>query len=146
MGVHWEKHVSYQLLDILKESKLFSEQLRWLNASDPIKGRNRMYASWGIFKGNESGGCGDGWTIICKSNQAQTPWRWSTKIGRGMMAFRPAEFVASYFRNLGEFSMNYKYNPYLEKFAHVNSSTWPYFSYVVIPDLVLDYDRYGVEK
>lgn len=106
----WEPKVHYTLVDVFGNQGVFTRQI-----TESINPQSKItYHNWGVFRGDESGGCGDGWDT-CSENAAGAPWNWNTTIGRGMMAFDPAAFVKAYFKNLGQFSETYISNPYLQK-------------------------------
>jgi hypothetical protein len=77
------------------------------------------YAGWPNLAGDESGGCGDGVTVTCSENAANLPWGWDdhddgSALQAGMLALDPATLVDRYFDGLGDFSLEYVDNRYLE--------------------------------
>lgn len=98
-----DRDVRYRLLDIFAAGGMWDQR----NTAS-------LFASFGSFAGNSSGGCGSG-AIGCTSNAANAPWGWddgNDLPGRGMLATDPAVLIANYFRIPEGFSMRYTYNPY----------------------------------
>lgn len=84
---------------------------------------------WGVLKGDESGGCGNGAFILCDENKANTPWGSG---GTGIMALDPIRMANEYFTGwFDDFSTNYVKNRYLEDLRDRNYSSanpprgWP---------------------
>lgn len=98
-----DRNVAYQLVDIFEPGGL------WDRRND-----SNLFAAWGSFAGDKSGGCGGG-TIGCDSNAANTPWGWddgNDGPGRGALASDPAGLVSNYFRVPEGVSLSYSFNPY----------------------------------
>jgi hypothetical protein len=77
------------------------------------------YADWGSLAGDESGGCGDGVSVTCSEDAANMPWAWDDHddggaLQAGMLGLDPATLVDRYFDGLGDFSLDYVANRYLE--------------------------------
>jgi len=98
-----DRHVLYRLLDIASSGGL------WANRATPS-----LFASFGSFAGDRSGGCGSG-AIGCDTNAANAPWGWDDHNdgpARGALASDPAGLVADYFSFPEDMSFDYTYNPY----------------------------------
>lgn len=106
-----DRHVNYQLVDLTVANGVWEKQLE--EAYQP----SELFATWGNFRGNTSGGCGAGWKN-CSENAANTPWRWDDRDDgdsyNGEFALHPAKLFDLYFDGLGEFSYHYTRNPFLE--------------------------------
>ncbi len=102
-----DRDVRYKLVDFL--AGLWPAQF-------PQSSSNLTYASWGTFRGNDSGGCGSG-TKSCSSNSANTPWGWNDQndgpVAKGELALDPAHVIDHYFDGLGAFGTTYVRNAYL---------------------------------
>lgn len=102
-----DRDVRYKLVDFF--AGLWPAQF-------PQDAANVTYSTWGTFRGNDSGGCGDG-TKSCSANSANTPWGWNDQddgpVVKGELALDPAHVVAHYFDGLGAFSTTYVRNAYL---------------------------------
>lgn len=108
-----DRHVDYMLIDFFAPGGLWQRQLD----EAPLSRNQAMtFATWGTIKGDEEGGCGDGFPRYCVSDSPHTPWGWDdsddgpTYVGE--MALDPAHLTAHYFRGLGNFSMKYLRNRY----------------------------------
>jgi len=98
-----DRNVSYQLVDILAPGGLWDQRD---NAS--------LFASFGSFAGDTSGGCGSG-TLGCDTNAANAPWGWDDHDdgpGRGALASDPAGLVRAYFTIPETVSTTYTFNPF----------------------------------
>jgi len=110
-----DRHVYYRLVDIQQAGGMFD-----LAINDALQppAQATTYASWGTFRGDESGGCGSG-LKSCGANSANTPWGWDDGNDgasyRGEFALDPAHLFSFYFGNTGNFSQQYLYHPYLTK-------------------------------
>lgn len=110
-----DRHVYYRLVDIQQAGGMFD-----LAINDALQppAQATTYASWGTFRGDESGGCGSG-LKSCSTNSANTPWGWDDGNDgasyRGEFALDPAHLFSFYFGNTGNFSQQYLYHPYLTK-------------------------------
>ncbi|MEZ4237591.1 MAG: hypothetical protein R3F59_15875 [Myxococcota bacterium] len=77
------------------------------------------YAGWGALAGDDSGSCGDGVTVTCAEDAAHLPWSWDdtddgSALQAGLLGLDPALLVDRYFDNVGDFSLAYRSNRYLE--------------------------------
>jgi hypothetical protein len=98
-----DREVSYRLVDIFEAGGL------WAQRANPL-----VFASYGSFAGNQSGGCGAG-TIGCDKNAANTPWGWDDQDDgpvRGTLATDPAGVAWNYFRIPEGINGTYTFNPY----------------------------------
>ena len=98
-----DRDVSYKLIDLHEAGGL------WAKRFD-----SSLFAKYGSFAGNQSGGCGAG-TIGCDKNAANTPWGWddgNDRPLRGALATDPAGLAANYFRIPEAVSAVYTFNPY----------------------------------
>jgi len=98
-----DRDVRYKLIDIFEPGGLWE---KCALAS--------LFASFGSFAGDKSGGCGSGaWS--CTTNAAHAPWGWddgNDDPGRGALATDPAGLVANYFHMSEPLSTVYTFNPY----------------------------------
>lgn len=98
-----DRQVGYRLVDIFAAGGL------WEQRHNPA-----LFASWGSFAGNASGGCGSG-AIGCTANAANAPWGWddgNDRPARGALASDPAALAMDYFRIPEGMSPVYTFNPY----------------------------------
>jgi len=98
-----DRNVSYQLVDVLVPGGL------WDQRNNPS-----LFASFGSFAGDTTGGCGDG-AISCSTNSANTAWGWDDhddKPARGAMASDPAGLVRAYFTIPEAVITTYTFNPF----------------------------------
>jgi hypothetical protein len=98
-----DRDVTYRLVDILAPGGM------WDQRSNPS-----LFASFGSFAGDTSGGCGSG-AISCGTNSANAPWGWDDHDdvpGRGALASDPAGLAASYFKIPEGISTTYTFNPF----------------------------------
>jgi hypothetical protein len=98
-----DRHVLYQLHDVLAQGGL------WQRRSSPS-----LFASYGFFGGNASGGCGRG-VLWCRGNAARTAWTWDDHddgVPAGAMASDPARLMRSYFTTPELLAGNYSFNPF----------------------------------
>ena len=98
-----DRDVSYRLIDIFEPGGL------WDKRND-----SAVFANFGSFAGNQSGGCGAG-TIGCDKNAANTPWGWDDHDdgpGRGTLASDPAGVAYNYFHIPEAIDGAYTFNPY----------------------------------
>jgi hypothetical protein len=109
-----DRDVRYQLVDVFAAGGLWEQRA---NAS--------LFASFGTFAGDGSGGCGSG-TWGCPTNSANAPWGWDDHDdlpGRGQIATDPAKLSAEYFTIPGSPSRTYTYNPYAGQRRRTSPST-----------------------
>ncbi|MDI1461544.1 hypothetical protein QEZ54_11225 [Catellatospora sp. KI3] len=98
-----DRDVRYQLIDIFAAGGLWAQ-----------RGNSTLFASYGTFAGDTTGGCGSG-TFGCGTNSANAPWGWddgNDLPGRGELATNPAKLSAEYFTIPGTFSRTYTSNGY----------------------------------
>jgi len=98
-----DRDVKYKLIDIFAAGGL------WEKRND-----SNLFASWGSFAGDKTGGCGSG-ALACNENAANAPWGWDDSNdvpGRGEIATDPAKLAAEYFSFPESLSRSYTYNPY----------------------------------
>lgn len=98
-----DRNVLYRLVDIFEPGGMFDNRN---NAA--------LFASFGSFVGNESGGCGLN-VFDCATNAANAPWGWNDRdddLPRGALASDPAALVKSYFTIPEAVSTTYTWNPY----------------------------------
>jgi hypothetical protein len=98
-----DRDVSYKLVDMLEPGGMWDQRF------NPA-----VFAGFGSFAGNQSGGCGAG-TIGCDKNAANTPWGWNDQDDApagGTLATDPAGVVYDYFHIPEPISGVYTYNPY----------------------------------
>ncbi|RCJ30922.1 hypothetical protein A6770_20585 [Nostoc minutum NIES-26] len=109
-----DRNVQYLLLDVFAPSGVWQHQLdeASLSSSSAL-----TFASWGTFKGDSSGGCGDG-TPTCSTNSANAPWGWDDSndgsVYKGEMALDPAHLTDVYFDGLGTFDTTYIRNRFIQ--------------------------------
>lgn len=121
-------NVKYKLINILPNN--LSGNLWYLQLFDS-DGSGNTFATWGRLVGDDSDDCGDG-TPTCSINSAGMPWIWDDnddgKNYEGEMALDPAKLVKNYFIGLGDFSLTYTRNQYLEdlKNAGFNNNIKPF--------------------
>lgn len=98
-----DRNVLYRLIDVFEPGGMFDQR------------QNRaLFASYGSFAGNRSGGCGKG-AIACTTNAANAPWGWDDRDDaqpRGALAVDPAALVKGYFTTGEEVSARYTWNAY----------------------------------
>jgi hypothetical protein len=73
-----------------------------------------LFASFGSFAGDTSGGCGGG-AIGCDTNAANAPWGWDDHDDaplRGAFATDPVGVVRAYFAIPEAVSTTYTFNPF----------------------------------
>ncbi len=98
-----DRNVLYQLHDVLAPGGL------WQRRSSPS-----LFAGYGFFGGNASGGCGRG-VLWCRENAARTAWAWDDHddgVPAGAMASDPARLMRSYFMTPEQLSGSYSFNPF----------------------------------
>ena len=95
----------YKLIDIFEAGGLWDR-----------RGDVATFDRFGFFRGNSGGGCGNGATVTCSDNAANSPWGWDDgddgPVFAGEMTFDPAHLVGRYFRTSTAFSPYYEHNPY----------------------------------
>ncbi len=95
----------YKLLDIFEAGGLWD---RRENAE--------TFHSFGSFRGDDGGECGDGVTVTCSENSPHPPWGWDDvndgPVFAGELAFDPAHLVGRYFHVTTAFARDYERNPY----------------------------------
>ncbi len=95
--------VLYRLHDMLEPGGL------WQKRNNP-----RLFARYGAFGGNASGGCGDG-VLWCRRDAAHAAWAWNDhddKSPIGAIATDPAGLVRAYFDTHERVATNYRFNPF----------------------------------
>ena len=98
-----DRNVLYQLHDVLEPGGL------WQHRRDP-----QLFARYGAFAGNGSGGCGKG-VLWCRRNAAHAPWAWNDHDDHapaGAMATDPARLLQAYFDTRERVSNVYRFNPF----------------------------------
>jgi hypothetical protein len=98
-----DRNVQYRLHDMLEPGGL------WERRENP-----HLFARYGTFAGNASGGCGDG-VFWCPKNAAHAAWAWNDHDDRspsGAMATDPAGLVRAYFATHERVSNAYDFNPF----------------------------------
>jgi hypothetical protein len=98
-----DRNVAYGLIDMLAPGGMWDQRA---NAS--------LFASFGSFAGDSSGGCGSG-AIGCSGNAANAPWGWDDRNdgpARGALAADPAGLVKNYFTIPEPVSTAYTFNPF----------------------------------
>jgi hypothetical protein len=98
-----DRNVLYKLVDIFEENGLWAQ-----------RDNTSLFASYGSFAGDKTGGCGVG-AIGCSTNAANAPWGWDDSNdgpGRGALASDPAGLVSNYFRIPEGLSAAYVVNGY----------------------------------
>jgi hypothetical protein len=98
-----DQHVLYLLHDVLEPGGL------WENRQEP-----QLFARYGSFAGNASGGCGRG-VLLCRSDAAHALWAWNDHDDAsppGAMASDPAALVKSYFDVPEPLASGYRFNPF----------------------------------
>jgi hypothetical protein len=95
--------VSYKLVDILGPGGLWDQ-----------RNNAQLFASFGSFAGDTSGGCGRG-AISCSTNAANAPWGWddgNDGPGRGALASDPMGLARNYFQIPEAVDPSYTFNPF----------------------------------
>jgi hypothetical protein len=98
-----DRHVSYRLIDILAPGGMWEQ-----------RNNTSLFASFGNFAGDSSGGCGGG-AVGCSGNAANAPWGWDDRNDgplRGALATDPAGVVRAYFTIPEAISTTYTFNPF----------------------------------
>ena len=98
-----DRNVLYKLVDIFESGGLWDK-----------RGLASLFASYGAFAGDSTGGCGSG-AIGCSTNSAHAPWGWDDSNDgppSGTMATDPAGLVTNYFSIPETVSPTYTFNPY----------------------------------
>lgn len=98
-----DRHVSYKLVDILTAGGMWDQ-----------RGNTSLFASFGSFAGDTTGGCGSG-VAGCSTNSANAPWGWDDHDDgplRGALASDPAGLVRAYFTIPEAVSTTYSFNPF----------------------------------
>lgn len=98
-----DREVSYKLVDIFAAGGMWDQ-----------RGNTALFASFGAFAGDKTGGCGSG-AIGCNTNSANAPWGWDDSNdgpARGALASDPAALVSNYFKIPEAVSRDYTFNPY----------------------------------
>ena len=110
-----DRSVSYKLIDLNAIGNFWTFQIL---ESTTDRDQANTFASWGTLKGDDGGTCGDGVTITCSEDAANTPWGWDDSNDgdnyKGELALDPAAVVDYYFDG-GNFSPRYTRNKYLEE-------------------------------
>jgi hypothetical protein len=98
-----DRNVLYRLHDVLEPGGLWQAR-----SSSPL------FASFGFFGGNGSGGCGKG-VLWCRGDAARTAWAWDDHddhVPAGAMASDPALLMRRYFKTREQLSARYAFNPF----------------------------------
>lgn len=98
-----DRAVLYRLHDMLEPDGL------WAHRDDP-----RLFAHYGSFAGNASGGCGAA-ALWCLRNAAHASWAWNDHDDHspgGAMATDPAGLARAYFSTHEHVSSAYELNPF----------------------------------
>jgi hypothetical protein len=98
-----DRSVLYRLHDMLEPGGL------WERRND-----TRLFAHYGAFAGNASGGCGVG-VFWCRRDAAHAAWAWKDHddhSATGAIATDPARLVRAYFDTREQFSTVYRFNPF----------------------------------
>ncbi|HET7503956.1 MAG TPA: hypothetical protein VFK02_23200 [Kofleriaceae bacterium] len=98
-----DRNVLYQLVDILTPGGMWDQ-----------RATTSLFASFGSFAGDTSGGCGSG-AISCSTNSANAPWGWDDHDDgptRGALARDPAGLARAYFQIPETVSTTYTFNPF----------------------------------
>ena len=98
-----DRQVSYKLVDILATGGMWDQ-----------RATTSLFASFGSFAGDTTGGCGDG-AISCSTNSANAPWGWDDHDdgpARGALASDPAGLARAYFTIPEAVSTTYTFNPF----------------------------------
>jgi hypothetical protein len=98
-----DRNVTYRLIDILATGGLWDQ-----------RSNTSLFASFGSFAGDSTGGCGDG-AIGCSTNAANAPWGWDDHDDaplRGALASDPAGLARAYFTIPEAISTTYTFNPF----------------------------------
>jgi hypothetical protein len=98
-----DRSVLYRLHDMLEPSGL------WERRND-----SKLFAHYGSFAGNASGGCGRG-VLWCRRDAAHAAWAWDDHDDGsppGAMALDPAGLVRAYFDTHEHVSSLYRFNPF----------------------------------
>jgi hypothetical protein len=98
-----DRRVPYRLHDMLEAGGL------WEKRNDP-----RLFARFGTFAGNRSGGCGRG-VVWCVRDAAHAAWAWNDHDDQsptGAIATDPAGLTLVYFRPHERVATSYQFNPF----------------------------------
>jgi hypothetical protein len=98
-----DRSVLYRLHDVLEPGGLW--QARRSTA---------LFAGFGWFGGNGSGGCGKG-ALWCRDDAARAAWAWDDhddQLPAGAMARDPARLMRLYFNTREPLSARYTFNPF----------------------------------
>jgi hypothetical protein len=98
-----DRGVHYLLHDLLEPGGLWDQ-----------RENRRMFARYGTFAGNASGGCGKG-VFLCRKNAANAAWSWNDHDDHspsGALTVDPAALVRAYFATHESVSNAYDFNPF----------------------------------
>ena len=98
-----DRSVLYKLVDVLAPGGLWDQ-----------RNNTALFAGWGSFAGDTSGGCGAG-AISCGTNSANAAWGWddgNDGPGRGAMASDPMGLARNYFQIPEAVNTTYTFNPF----------------------------------
>lgn len=98
-----DRSVQYKLVDVFAPGGMWDQ-----------RNNTQLFASFGSFAGDTSGGCGNG-AISCGTNSANAIWGWDDSNdgpGRGAMATDPMGLARNYFVIPEAVSTAYTFNPY----------------------------------
>ncbi|MES2773300.1 MAG: hypothetical protein V4722_03900 [Bacteroidota bacterium] len=110
-----DRRVLYKLVDIFAPGGLWAHQLSDIGVP---RENASVFVGFGSFKGDGTGGCGDGGggTAWCSIDGADAPWKWDgkdTDSHRGDFALDPANLFQKFYSGLGNFDTRYLNNQYL---------------------------------
>ncbi len=123
-----DRHVLYQLTDIFTKDGLWDHQLADIGLD---RSNASVFASFGNFKGDGSGGCGAGLgKPFCDTDGANAPWNWDgnyTDSHRGDWGLDPANLFQKFYSGLGQFDTRYLSNKFISDLMNkgYNSSNKP---------------------
>lgn len=123
------RSVKYKLVNLFKDNGVWQQAMHESSLSTASAS---TFASWGTFKGNNSGGCGKGAPFAsCGTNSANSPWGWNDgndgESYRGEFALHPIRLTEHNFSGLGNYSRKYINNRFASDLqrAGYNSSHKP---------------------
>jgi len=118
-----DREVGYRLRSFFEAGGLWDRQVQ----EDLMLIPASTFDTWGILRGDKSGGCGGGITVRCAVNSAKAPWVQDDGDDgpddggpgprAGETAFDPAHFTDVYFNGLGDFDDLYVVNKYVADLA-----------------------------
>jgi hypothetical protein len=109
-----DRAVGYALESFLAPGGMWEQQMAEVLV--PLAEREAFFG-FGWFRGDESGGCGDGAFIKCKENAAGAPWAQADsnepRAERGATAFDPADIIRYFFVGFDDYHLDYVANPFI---------------------------------